>query len=118
MTANAKANNERHFVQVPMPDWMFDAWKQYARDKSMEVKALMEQFIDAFLIEKQAYDGTGGKYVILYASPANSKPRSMWISSNHFKRIEQFAQTHDTRVNRVVFSACLNGLVKGHRVEI
>ncbi|WDE00750.1 hypothetical protein [Thalassomonas actiniarum] len=108
----------KHFVQVPMPNWMFDTAKALAKDKAMDLKALLEEFIDNYIESKKCYDQEKDRYVIFYASPANSKPRSIWLSQGHYKKVEAFAQKHTSRINRVVFSACLDGLIANHCVTI
>ncbi|NQY37961.1 MAG: hypothetical protein HRT38_18910 [Alteromonadaceae bacterium] len=113
-----KKLNSRHFVQVSMPEWMFQAWSDYSADIGKERRYVIETFIDDFIKSKEAYKNQKDKYVILYASPAKSKARSLWISKGHYQKVEEFAEEHSNRANRVVFTACLEGLIRNKRVEI
>ncbi len=113
-----KNQNSRHFVQVPMPEWMFQAWIDYAVDIKTERKKIIEEFIDQYLITKKQYADQAERHVVLYASPAQSKPRSLWISEKHYQKVESFAKLHSNRSNRVIFTACLEGLIKKGRIQI
>jgi hypothetical protein len=108
----------KSFVQVPMPDWMYDAFKAYAADRGMKIQILAEEFISRYLKKKGDYGDNNDKHLVLLASPTKSKARGIWIASDQYVAIDVFAKKYTTRMNRVMFTACLEGLVSNHRVKI
>lgn len=108
----------KSFVQIPMPEWMYDALKNYAADRGMKIQIQAEEFISDFLEKKKAYNDDPNRHLILSASPTKSKARGIWIANDKYTAVDVFAKEQSTRMNRVLFSACLEGLVDAHRVKI
>lgn len=119
-----KSNTERVFAQIAMPDWMFDAWGAYAEGKGIEKQVILEQFIGEFIDDRQDYVSSTEevnnvpRYLVLHVAPPKSKPRSLWLKASIYERAENFVKETDNRVNRLIFSAMLEGLVKAGLVRV
>lgn len=117
----AKKEVSRKFAQVPMPEWMFDAWYALAEDKEIEKQVQLESFVMDFINSRRHYVKEEHKiprYLVLHVSPPGSKNRSLWLKAEVFDAAESFAKETNTRTNRIIFSATIEGLVKAGRILI
>lgn len=112
------AIQERQFVQVPMPDWCFSSLKDLAAAEESDLRLLVEMFITHYVRERKGYDKQPNKHLLFYASPKNSKPRSMWLGPETYTLAEKFCNQYDTRINRLIFTACVDGLVRNGRIKV
>ncbi|MBQ4839831.1 hypothetical protein [Pseudoalteromonas luteoviolacea] len=109
---------ERQFVQVPMPDWCFNSLKALAAANECDLRLLVETFINHYITKRKGYDKQPNKHLLFYASPKNSKPRSMWLGPEAYSKAENFCNQHDTRINRLIFTACVDGLVRNNCIKV
>ena len=105
-------NIDRAWASIPMPDWLFDAWKEYAEAVKREQRGVLDSFIREYIEYKSAY--TKKQHVVFYAPNRKAKSRSVQLDA----KLEAFAKKHETRVNRVLMSSLLEGLRKRRRIRI
>jgi hypothetical protein len=109
-------NIDRAWASIPMPDWLFDAWKEYAEAVKREQRGVLDSFIREYIQYKSAY--TKKQHVVFYAPNRKAKSRSVQLDAKLYEQIEAFAKKHETRVNRVLMSSLLEGLRKRRRIRI
>ena len=89
-------------------------------DKKSDMRTYIEALIDKFLSGKgQRYSDPSNNYwFLLYASPGDSKPYALWISSSHYDRITEYCKGKDLRTNRLIFTIVILELVNEKRITI
>lgn len=111
------ANNpSRAWAQIPMPDWLFEALKEFANLSDIHQRQAIDLFVREYLEVKSRYDND--RHVLFYAPVRKAKGRTVQIEADLYKKSESFANQHDTRVNRVLMSAIIDGLAKRKRIKI
>ena len=109
-------NINRAWAQIPMQDWLFDAWKKYAESVKNEQRVVLEIFLREYIEAKTAY--TDEQHVVFYAPSCKAKGRSVQINADLYEQTETFAKDYDTRINRVLMSALLEGLRRRRCIRI
>lgn len=109
-------NIERAWVQIPMPDWLFDAWKDSVKENNSKQSDVLENFVKEYLSAKALYGEN--QYIVLYAPIRGARGRSALINANLYNDVKRFADDNDTRANRVLMSALLDGLKAEGRIRI
>jgi len=99
-----------------MQAWLLDAWLEFANDKKKEQRRVLETFVEEFIERKSEYEPD--RHVVFYASSRNANGRSVQIDKALYERTEKFAKMHDTRVNRVLMTALVEGLRRRRRIKI
>ncbi|MFT4746270.1 MAG: hypothetical protein ACI8XG_000341 [Congregibacter sp.] len=112
----ANQNINRAWAQIPMQDWLFDAWKKYAESVKNEQRVVLDIFIREYITVKKAY--TDEQHVVFYAPNRKAKGRTVQIDADLYEQTEIFAKEYDTRINRVLMSALLEGLRSRRRIRI
>jgi hypothetical protein len=117
----AKKELDRQFLQIPIENWAFAAWKELADKEGLDRKQCLEQLIEEFIKTKSAYkyeqDGRQ-KHIVLKVAALGAKSRSIWINSKSYIAAETFAQVIPARTNRVVYTALIEGLVNRGIIDI
>jgi hypothetical protein len=112
----AENNNARAWAQIPMQDWLFEAWKAYAEFKGMDQRMVLDMFVRDYIERKRLY--TEEQHVVFYAPSHKAKGRTVTIDADLYKETELFSIEHETRINRVLMSAVLEGLKRLRRIKI
>lgn len=99
-----------------MPQWLVDAWAKFAEDKNKEQRLVLEMFVNEFIEKKSEYEPN--RHVLFYASSRNANSKSVQIDRALYQRTEAFAKKYETRVNRVLMSALVEGLRSRRRIKI
>ncbi|WP_069945338.1 hypothetical protein [Alteromonas macleodii] len=109
-------NADRAWAQIPMPDWLFNAWKAYAVSIDQEQRQVLDIFVREYIDAKESSDGT--KHVLFYAAVRSAKGRSVQLDANLYKKTQGFADKHETRVNRVLMTAVIDGLKNRNKIDV
>jgi hypothetical protein len=118
-----QGDSDRAFAQVTMPEWMIDAWETYANQKGEDKQSVLENFTLEFIRLRHPDNNTESpiqaqRQIVLYASPPGSKAKSFWLKGHVYNEVTAFAKLTNHRVNRVLFSALLDGLVRENMILI
>ena len=110
----------RKSVQLSCPSDIYSMLKSLIADKKSDMRTYIEALIDKFLSGKgQRYSDPSNNYwFLLYASPGDSKPYALWISSSHYDRITEYCKGKDLRTNRLIFTIVILELVNEKRITI
>ena len=120
--AKKKKQLDRQYLQIPMEDWAMQKWEELAKIRGFTYKkALIEALIEEYIQEKasfQFHSGNPPKYIVAYIAALGAKHRSIWLSTDVYRQAEKFADSVPIKVNRVVYSALIHGLLKEKLIEI
>ena len=120
--AKKKKQLDRQYLQIPMEEWTIQKWDELATLRGFTYKkALLETLIEEYIQEKasfQFHSGTPPKHIVAYISAMGAKHRSIWLSTDVYKQAEKFADSVPIKVNRVVYSVLIHGLLKANLIEI
>lgn len=120
-TIKNKKNIERQFLQVPMEDWAFDGWTELAKNHKKYKKVMLEGLIIDYIQTKAQYKfdiNKPQKRIVPFIAAIGAKARSIWLSNEIYSLMEEFADTVPIKVNRVVYSALIEGLIKEEIIAI
>lgn len=117
-----KKQLDRQFLQIPMEEWTMQKWDELTKLRGFTYKkALLETLIEEYIQEKasfQFHSDNPPKHVVAYISAMGAKHRSIWLSTDVYRQAEKFADSVPIKVNRVVYSALIHGLINANLIEI
>lgn len=120
-SSSDKKNVDRQFLQVPMEDWAFEGLAEIAKRHKKYKKVILEGLIIEYIQTKAQYKfdiSKPQKRIVPFIAAMGAKARSIWLSNEIYTLMEEFAETVPIRVNRVVYSALIEGLIKEKIIEI
>jgi len=115
-----KKKLDRQFLQVPMEDWAFDGLGELAKRHKKYKKVILEGLIMDYIQTKAQYKfdlSKPPKRIVPFIAAMGAKARSIWLSNEIYTLMEEFADSVPIRVNRVVYSALIEGLIKEGIIE-
>lgn len=115
-----KKKVDRQFIQVPMEDWAFEGWDEIAKRHKKYKKVILEGLIIDYIQAKAQYKfdmDKPQKRIIPAIAAIGAKARSIWLSNEVYTLTENFAETVPVGVNRVVYSALIDGLIKEEIIQ-
>jgi len=115
-----KKKLDRQFLQVPMEDWAFDGLAVLAKRHKKYKKVILEGLIMDYIQTKAQYKfdlSKPPKRIVPFIAAMGAKARSIWLSNEIYILMEEFADSVPIRVNRVVYSALIEGLLKEGIIE-
>lgn len=120
--AKKKKQLDRQYLQIPMEEWTMQKWDELAKIRGFTYKkALLETLIEEYIQEKasfQFHSGNPPKHIVAYIAAMGAKHRSIWLSTDVYRQAEKFADSVPIKVNRVVYSALIHGLINANLIEI
>jgi hypothetical protein len=116
-----KKNLDRQFLQVPMEDWAFDGWTEISKKHKKYKKVMLEVLIIEYIQTKAQYKfdiEKPQKRIVPYIAVLGAKARSIWLSNEIYLVMEDFAKSVPIKINRVVYSALIEGLVRENIIKL
>jgi len=113
--APQKKKLDRQFLQIPMEEWAFEGWSVIAEKHKKYKKLKLEGFILEYIQDKAQYKFSiekPQKRIVPFIAATGAKARSIWLSNEVYLLTEEFAESVPIGVNRVVYSALIEGLIK------